>query len=206
MPTSFARGNGFFSFPPSSVSPGLPAAHLPNRIFGGSPARVPRTIKSPWHHPAQPPLAQLASQGLVDHPIGLSTAPAPVQSVHCAHRPVMYIHARPRARAHRILASPRLSLAESPSCPVADARRGAGDSPASARPLEIRNSDRVEFCRTRERKGQSRNRQPVVARCAFDEGIQIHRARAFAHRLLDRSCDIEASAPRNGKPRWGTLA
>jgi len=102
------------------------------------------------------------------------------------------------------LASPRLSLAESPSCPVADARRGMGDSPASARPLEIRNSDGVEFCRIRERKGQIRNRRPVVARCAFDEGIRIHRARAFAHRLLDRSRarDIEASAPRNGRPRW----
>jgi len=187
MPTGFARGNGFFS----SVSPGLPAAHLPNRIFGGSPARVPRTIKSPWHHPAQPPLAQLASQGLVDHPIGLSTAPAPVQSVHCAHRPVMYIHMHVPALAHTEsaggthtpplsspflpypsllawprLASPRLAwprLASRtpglPSAPVADAAGERGRAKTRPRPrvpfFEIRNSDRVEFCRIRERNGQT---------------------------------------------------
>jgi len=171
MPTGFARGNGFFS----SVSPGLPAAHLPNRIFGGSPARVPRTIKSPWHHPAQPPLAQLASQGLVDHPIGLSTAPAPVQSVHCAHRPVMYIHMHVPALAHTesaggthtpplsspflpypsLLAWPRLASPRLASPPAGERGR-AKTRPRPRVPFfEIRNSDRVEFCRIRERNGQT---------------------------------------------------
>lgn len=57
--------------------------------------RVPRTIKSSWHHPSQSPLVRSAFQGLADHPIGLSTAPAPAQSVHCASARHAYIHLRP---------------------------------------------------------------------------------------------------------------
>lgn len=55
---------------------------------------VPGTIKSSWHHPSQSPLVRSAFQGLADHPIGLSTAPAPAQSVHCASARHIYICAR----------------------------------------------------------------------------------------------------------------
>jgi len=168
-------------------------------------ARIEKTIKSSWHHPLQPPLAQLASQGLVDHPIGLSTAPAPVQSVHCAHRPVMYIHAR-SALAHTESAggthTPPLSSpllvnqasprpAESPLRPVADA-----GGRLARNPLEIRNSSRVEFYRICERNDDSRWNRHLVApltKASFA-------ARVFAH--CDRSIilcrvHVEASTVEN---------
>lgn len=80
--------------------------YLPNRIFDGS-IRA-RTYREQLNRRGttlrSPPLARSAFQGLADHPIGLSTAPAPVQSVHCAHWTVMYIHIHVyiRARAYRI--------------------------------------------------------------------------------------------------------
>ena len=63
-----------------------------NVFLADPPTRVSRTIKSSWHHPSQSPLVRSAFQGLADHPIGLSTAPAPAQSVHCASTRHAYIY------------------------------------------------------------------------------------------------------------------
>lgn len=74
------------------------ASRIPPLYFWRTRRRTPRTIKSPRRHPPQPPLVRSAFQGLADHPIGLSTAPAPVRSLHCASSRRAYV---PRSRTRR---------------------------------------------------------------------------------------------------------
>lgn len=89
------------SYSLARASLSIPNSYIYRIVFlANLPMRTPRTIKS-WYHPPPSPLVRTASQGLADHPTGLSTAPAPAQSVHCPSC-IYIVHSRSRTCPYRV--------------------------------------------------------------------------------------------------------